>query len=292
MVSVIIPTYNRANLIERSARSVLNQTYKDLELIIVDDGSTDNTEQVVKAINDTRLVYVKQKNTGACAARNNGINLASGEYIAFHDSDDVWHSDKLEKQIKILKETEADLVFCSMYKIEDGKKVGLIGDRFPIGFFPASGLPFGISTQTLCAKSKVFKTLHFDEKMPRIQDFEILLRISKEFKMYYLEEPLVDYYMQSDSISKSPEKLIKAYKIIFEKNPDFCSYYKEQLERPALEMLSIAWKTTDVSIQKQLVSLALKMCKTPKVILKSFLIQNNYLYIKFLNIHKKISKKQ
>lgn len=290
MVSVIIPTYNRASLIEQSVRSVLNQTYKDLELIVVDDGSTDDTEQVLKSIADPRLVYIKQKNAGACAARNNGIDHSKGEYIAFHDSDDVWHLDKLKKQIKILKETDADLVFCCMNKIEDGKKIGLIGDRFSVGFLSASELPFGISTQTLCAKSKVFKTVQFDERMPRIQDFEILLRISKKFKMYYLKEPLVDYSMQSDSISKNPGKLLKAYNIIFEKNPNFCSYYKKSLERPALEMLSIARKTADVSIQNQLVSLALKMCKTPKVIFKSLLIKNNYLYIKFSNIHKKLSK--
>ena len=89
LVSVIIPTYNRAHLIKRSAMSVLNQTYSNLELIIVDDGSTDNTEEVVKSIDDNRVIYIKQPNQGACAARNNGIDHAKGEFIAFQDSDDV-----------------------------------------------------------------------------------------------------------------------------------------------------------------------------------------------------------
>ena len=94
MVSIIIPTYNRADKLKAAIMSVLNQTYCDLELIIVDDGSTDDTKNVVANIDDNRLRYVYQKNAGACVARNNGIEEAHGDYIAFHDSDDVWHLDK------------------------------------------------------------------------------------------------------------------------------------------------------------------------------------------------------
>ena len=116
LISVIIPTYNRAHLIKRSAQSVLNQTYKNLELIIVDDGSTDNTKEVIDSLNDERIVYVKQENHGVSSARNTGINVANGKYIAFQDSDDIWHSDKLEKQINTLKQNNADIVFCKIFK--------------------------------------------------------------------------------------------------------------------------------------------------------------------------------
>ena len=103
MISVIIPTYNRAGTLLAAAQSVLQQTYRDIELIIVDDGSTDDTSKVVSALQDGRVRYIPLgKNCGACAARNRGIDEAKGEYIAFQDSDDLWHSDKLEREFAFL----------------------------------------------------------------------------------------------------------------------------------------------------------------------------------------------
>ena len=151
LVSVIIPTYNRAHLIKRSAESVLNQTYTNLELIIVDDGSTDDTEEVVKTLNDNRVTYIKQPNQGACAARNNGIDHAKGEFIAFQDSDDVWHEDKLEKQIKCLKETGADFCFCSV------KTSTSLGFKKKSKFVNDIKELFGIGVQRFFAYSYVFQ---------------------------------------------------------------------------------------------------------------------------------------
>ena len=104
MISVIIPTYNRAKLLPRAVESVLNQTYQDIELIIVDDGSTDDTMEWVRGIKDDRVRYAQLNHQGACAARNHGISIARGEYIAFQDSDDIWFMDKLEKQLAFLHE--------------------------------------------------------------------------------------------------------------------------------------------------------------------------------------------
>ena len=114
LVTVIIPTYNRAKTIERSINSVLSQSYSNLELIVVDDGSSDNTKSVVENIDDSRVRYIWQNNSGACAARNNGINNARGEYIAFNDSDDTWKPNKLEKQLEVVTKTGADVVFCKL----------------------------------------------------------------------------------------------------------------------------------------------------------------------------------
>ena len=121
-VSIIIPTYNRAHLIDRSIQSVLNQTYQDFELIVVDDGSTDNTEDIIRQFQekDKRIKYIKHdKNKGGSAARNTGIKNSRGEYIAFQDSDDEWFPEKLEKQIEIIECTDpkVGIVYSDMFKI-------------------------------------------------------------------------------------------------------------------------------------------------------------------------------
>src|SRR4030066_2069221 len=129
-VSVIIPTYNRARFIERAIRSVLNQTYQNFEIIVVDDASTDDTEERVRRLlpNGRRLKYVRHDiNRGAGAARDTGIKNAAGEYIALLDSDDEWLPEKLEKQLQVFKESRDEklgLVYCGVVLIKDNQKVG------------------------------------------------------------------------------------------------------------------------------------------------------------------------
>ena len=109
---VIIPTYNRARLLNRSLTSVLNQTYKNIEIIIVDDGSIDNTKKIIYKLNDNRIKYIKlKKNNGPSYARNFGIKKSKGEFISFQDSDDIYNEKKSEKQIKNLKRNNSDLDF-------------------------------------------------------------------------------------------------------------------------------------------------------------------------------------
>ena len=109
-ISVVIPTYNRAHLIKKAINSVFEQTYQDFEIVIIDDGSKDNTEEIVKSINDGRIRYIKhEKNKGEAGARNTGIENSKGEYIAFLDTDVTWSKDKLEKQLNILESSPADV---------------------------------------------------------------------------------------------------------------------------------------------------------------------------------------
>lgn len=109
MISIIIPTFNREHLIQKAVESVLDQSYTDIEVIVIDDGSTDNTEEKVRLIEDERVRYLKLNNNGgACRARNKGAEIARGEYLAFQDSDDIWHKDKLEKQIRFLEQGNYD----------------------------------------------------------------------------------------------------------------------------------------------------------------------------------------
>ena len=219
MVSVIIPTYNRASVLEKSIRSVLDQTYGDLELIVIDDGSSDNTKAVVEEINDTRVKYFYQKNMGACAARNAGIKQAKGEYIAFHDSDDIWLPTKLQRQIDIMKNTDADIVFCQMKRCNAEDGIIIIPEIAESSFIDYSKLMVGISTQTLFMKRKVVEHVLFDERMPRFQDLEWLLRAVKQYTLYGMKEVLVNYYFSDDSITMSGRRLLDAVKHISKQYP-------------------------------------------------------------------------
>ena len=117
-VTVIIPTYNRAGTIAESVQSVLDQTYTNLEVLIIDDGSTDGTEAVINEFADERIKYVRlDKNGGVADARNIGVNMAKTDWIAFQDSDDVWHKDKLEKQMAYAKEYPEYALIYSKYKL-------------------------------------------------------------------------------------------------------------------------------------------------------------------------------
>lgn len=209
MISIILPTYNRAHVLMRAVNSVLCQTYQDIELLIVDDGSNDRTRQIAEQIDDKRVrIFYQRENHGACAARNKGILAARGEYIAFQDSDDVWYPEKLERQLAYLQETNSDLVFCAFYRY-DGKTVEYQpGREIREGNIAYHDLLVRnlISTQTLMGKRSCFQEEMFDETYPRLQDWELALRMARRFKISYDPQPLVDVYLQRDSISSDPRK--------------------------------------------------------------------------------------
>lgn len=130
MVSIIIPTYNRESYVLRAVESVLNQTYRDIEVVLIDDGSTDNTAHKLKEVStkDSRLKYFFQENKGVAAARNLGMQKASGEYISFLDSDDVLYPCKVEEQIRELTKQGADVCVCNYWIVkEKQRRIGLRG---------------------------------------------------------------------------------------------------------------------------------------------------------------------
>lgn len=128
LVSVIMPSYNTDKFIKQSIESVIDQTYKNWELIIVDDCSTDNTDNVVASISDDRIIYLKNKvNSGAAVSRNRALREAKGRWIAFLDSDDMWSPDKLEKQIKFMEDNDYHFSYTNYKEInEDGKLTGVM----------------------------------------------------------------------------------------------------------------------------------------------------------------------
>jgi len=224
MISVIIPSYNRAGTITRAVMSVLNQTYQDLELWVIDDCSKDNTKEVLDTINDPRLHYYRlEKNSGACVARNKGIELSQGDFIAFNDSDDQWHPDKLEKQLAFLEQTGADFVTCAMdVKDDEGHFLHKFPKTIPEGkrnYLDILAYNHA-STQVFFGKATCFKEILFDPTMPRLQDWDELLRLSQRFNVFYQDEVLVDTFVQKDSISTHPEKGVTAMEKLWEKHQD------------------------------------------------------------------------
>lgn len=216
MITVIIPTYNRGNTIKRAIDSVLNQTILDIELIIIDDNSDDDTQEVVKNYKDDRIRYFKLKeNRGACYARNYGISIAKGQYIAFQDSDDEWKLDKLKKQLTFLKNNNLDIVSCKM-NVYENNRVFLFPNCVKVDKERIYFKNY-ISTQTILGKKECFEQIKFDEKLPRFQDWDLSIRLMKRFKVAILDEVLVDVFIQNNSISRSNIKAINALNIFIEK---------------------------------------------------------------------------
>lgn len=216
MISVIIPTYNRANVIRRSIDSVLNQTYKDLELIIIDDNSSDNTEQIINDINDKRLRYIKlNENKGACFARNYGITISKGEYIAFQDSDDEWCLDKLKLQYDYLEKRNLDVVSC---RVEIFADKNIIFPRRVDLTLDSVYLDNRITTQTILGKRICFEKVKFDETLLRFQDWDLVINLFKEYKIEILDKVLVKVYQQDDSITKNPKKAITSLETYLKKH--------------------------------------------------------------------------
>ena len=228
-VSVIIPTYNRAHLVGRAIQSVLNQTYQDFELIVVDDGSTDNTDEVIKEFQqkDNRIIYLKHdRNKGGSAARNTGIKASKGEYIAFQDSDDEWLSDKLKKQVIVFfnLSPEVGIIYTDMWRINKRKR--------KIYFYSPHIMPedkivykqaldygvanIGIGT-SLIRKEVFEKVGFFDENFPRFIDLEFFIRLSKYYYFYHIAEPLVYWFDEGERISSNINYIVIAQKLILEK---------------------------------------------------------------------------
>lgn len=232
MVSVVIPVFNREKLIRKAVNSILEQTYSDLELIVVDDGSTDRTKDILQTINDKRLRYIYQKNAGACAARNRGIFLAKGEYIAFHDSDDEWYREKLQRQLDMLHKVNADIIFCGFEKIfSDGTK-SIIPKRKEERFYSQKELIYEsmVSTQTILGKAAAVKNIKFDESMPRMQDYDFIIRASEEYSIYYLNQVLVTVFEQPDSITAGKKQYMKRLEVtdkLLKKYSYLCQLYPE-----------------------------------------------------------------
>ncbi len=224
LVSVIIPTHNRARLLPRAARSVLGQSFRELELIVVDDASSDETGQVVAALNDPRVRYIRHdQNLGAPAARNTGIEAARGNYIAFQDSDDEWLPEKLERQMEVFKSgSGADVVYCRMLVEKARLTVTIPGPRIQVvqGDVLSQLLSENfVGTPTLLVRRECLeKAGGFDTRLPRFQDWELVIRLAAAYRFRLVDETLVNAYESAGNISSDNAAGARAMEIILEKH--------------------------------------------------------------------------
>lgn len=222
LVSIIMPAYNAERTIAESIKSVLNQTYIHWELLIINDGSKDNTSNIIKSIKDNRIILIEQENGGVAKARNNGIQNAKGKYVAFLDSDDLWLEEKLDRQIKHLAISQCKLSYSKTLcfkdnpnqtsdclvtvalNFEDKDKI-LIYDFIPI-------------LTVLVEKNILDEVGYFDETLQGTEDWDLWIRILQKHDALYLDDFLTKYRISSTGLSGNLEKHFLEEEKVWKKN--------------------------------------------------------------------------
>jgi len=222
LISVVIPAYNRENLIQGCLKSIIDQTYTNLEIIVVDDKSTDKTIEKINEINDERIrVIALEKNGGAQIARNRGIKEAKGEWIAFQDSDDTWDLTKIEKQVKVLEENNFDpylVVHTDANRFENN-----IYTKFDIPLTEGNVYkqllkhPAPLFPVILTSKLALEKIGYLDEKVLSYQEWDTSIRLAKICKFVHIKEPLFTYLIHTQTISNDKRRDIRGYEFIINK---------------------------------------------------------------------------
>lgn len=213
-VSVILPTYNRSHLIGDAIQSVLDQSYTDFELIVIDDGSTDDTANLVQAFNDNRIRYIYQPNGGVANARNHGVRQAKHDLITFLDSDDVYLPHKLQKQVDYFQAHPNTVFLYSNYLFVDAdlnlietRRLHVQGHVFRKLLWRCE-----IPTPTVMMKRCVFETAGgFDETLALREDVDLWWRIAARHPISCIDEPLVQVRWHPDNTVRDPQRLEHAY---------------------------------------------------------------------------------
>lgn len=226
LFSIIIPTYNRVSLIPRAIESVLGQTYKNLELIIVDDGSTDNTKAVVERYRDDRIKYIYQENQERSAARNRGIHEAKGEWICFLDSDDEFPVERLMELNEAIQEKKQQkaLYFTDIaFESYEGKQTIRYSDVNSNDSFTYL-FTHVIGTPQVCVHREILEEFQFNVKLTNGEDLELWVRIQTTFPLIYLAEvsPIIAHEHNNRSVdlrrSNAANDRLKTLALIFSGN--------------------------------------------------------------------------
>ncbi|MGQ5516926.1 glycosyltransferase family 2 protein [Halococcus saccharolyticus] len=222
-MSVVLATYNRADVLGRAIRSVLAQTYSDFELIVIDSG-TDNADEIVASFDDPRIRYLRQKPQGLGAARNLGIDVARAELIAFQDDDDEWQPTKLTKQVDAIRNApeSVGVVYSTVQKIQNGQQWWVPNENTTQtsgSLVPALWRHNFVSPQTVLIKKRCVETVGgFDESLPALEDWEMWLRVAQTFEFEHVDEALATAHISEDSMSVDYESLAVARDAIVRKH--------------------------------------------------------------------------
>lgn len=267
-VSVNIPVYNDEKYIRETLNSALSQTYKELEVVIVDDGSTDRTAEIIRSYRDPRIKYHYQPNQGIGAARNKALELSSGKYIAFLDHDDLWLPKKLEKQIALFeKNPELGLVFCdTIFFNEKGDLYNIYKTRKPPrgNVFKHLLDWYFLSCETVVIKKDVLKNIgHFSPHMMMAEEYDLFLRIAYKYSIDYVDEPLAKYRIHEknyswgkelQAIEEESEALDRLVKQFPEIMNDFESQLAKKNDNLEIRKVLFFWKENNKDKAKKLLA--------------------------------------
>jgi alpha-1,3-rhamnosyltransferase len=236
LVSVIIPAYNHELYIEEALQSVINQTYKNIQFIIIDDGSTDKTpeiiEKFIKINQDKSIQFIKKQNEGVCKTMNMGLSIATGDYIAFLASDDKWIANKLNEQVTFMENNKNIGLVCSdAYFTKFNQDTNLKWSNYKTGMdqYFKKGIQnckmheVLLAKPLLCAvtvmlRREIFNEVdYFDEKLPG-EDTDMWLRVARQYPIGYVDQPLVYYRMHGSNISNNMRFLIRGLFMILRKH--------------------------------------------------------------------------
>jgi len=239
LVSVIIPTYNRSGFVVQAVQSVLDQTYSNVETIVVDDGSTDNTHEVLRKYQD-RISYVYQERSERSKTRNEGFRHSRGNYIAFLDSDDIWLPTKIEEQVQILKEKAAvGVVYTNVQFIDEpgNQYDGELSWDEPIRQvlyedLMTHNVVTGTTSSAMIRRTCLEKVGLFDESMNACEDLDLYRRIARYWEFYKIDLPLVKFRVHPGSTQHNCTMMAKGLEITIRKisrdTPPEFEYYKNE----------------------------------------------------------------
>ncbi|ASY65980.1 putative N-acetylgalactosaminyl-diphosphoundecaprenol glucuronosyltransferase (plasmid) [Sinorhizobium sojae CCBAU 05684] len=257
-VSVILPTFNRTRSLAAAMMSVLNQSYEDLELIVVDDGSVEDVEGLVRSIRDERVMYIRRnKNGGAAAARNTGLARANGNYIAFQDSDDLWLPGKLMRQLALFSTLPEHVGVVTGAKIIYGRDASYKYGPGKVAYAPPPERCLGLDEdqlgRLLCEnrigpqlalfrRNCIPGTTWFDNCARANEDWEFAIRLVQHTTVYEDIEPVVLGFISNDSISSSSRKQTMGLLRILRKNRDVLRARKTQRSRLMIDLAISLYK--------------------------------------------------
>jgi glycosyltransferase involved in cell wall biosynthesis len=222
LVSIIMPAYNAEETIKESIQSVINQTYGNWELLVVNDGSSDNTVAIIESYEDARIKLINQKNSGVSSARNNALRQAIGEYVSFLDSDDLWVETKLEVQMQYLQENNLKFVYSKSYSfLNDSDNIKKAFKFVKLDFKDREEILIYdfIPILTVVFHKSILKEVGlFDESLQGTEDWDLWIRVLQKYEAGLIDKYLAKYRIATTGLSKNFPKHFTEEEKVFKKH--------------------------------------------------------------------------